>query len=330
MSVVRTAILLAFGAVVFCFADGRPLAAQEAADRVKTLIEDLNTLEKTFQNYAADIVLEDRLIELKGRVEFLKGSFIFVGEYRNRASALAPTTDWAPIEFGVFGNDSQAYYPESRHCGIHKDDRQQVPGQFPMNPALLFSQKHSSLGLSKLLQMPGEASFSKLQAPDRVTVVLRFLSLIENAGDRAIVHEIEFTKDTSGNLVENSLRGGGRGNFRDFLTWKQTTDGLWYPHEQNFYEWPRGETKADTTGKPPIYCRLDSLTTRLRDFQYMPCTVESRLPFGAKIERYPSKFEKQSNGRIVTSYSGGSEGELQHKLDLLIKGFKATLGAGGQ
>lgn len=321
----RSLFLLAFGLFACVSAGTMRVGAQDAEDRVKLLIEELLAFEKTFENYSADILLEDRLVDLKGRVEFLKGSFIFVGDYRNRSSTLGPSTDWSPLEFGVFGNDSQTYYPESKRFRIMKDEPNHVPSKFPMNPALLFSQRHSSVGLITLLEMPGDASFRETDSPSKSAVLKRFSSLIASSGDRAIIHEIEFTKDASGHLVENSLRGGGRGNFKDILIWKQSADGLWYPHEQKFYDWPIGDTSADTTGKPDIYCRLDSLTTRLSDFQYLPGTVESRLPFATKMERYPSKFDLKGDGTVQTSYVGGAEGELQHNLNVIIDGFKDTL-----
>lgn len=321
---------MALGTFSSCLADRTHAVAQDAADRVQSLIEELSALEKTFQNYSADILLEDRLIELKGRVEYLKGSFIFVGQYKNLSSSLAPDTDWAAIEFGVFGNSGQIHYPERRLCRIYKDGPGQVPGQFPMNPALLFSQRHTSRGLISLLGMPGEASFREIQSTEKVAVLKRFSSLIESAGERAAVHEIEFVKDANNLLVENSLRGGARGNLKDLLVWKQSVDGLWYPHEQKCYWWPRGKTKENTSVKPHLFCRLDSLTTRLREFQYLPATVESRLPFATKIERYPSKFDRQKDGALEISYSGGEEGELQHNLDVLIEGFKSKLEIGNR
>jgi hypothetical protein len=326
--VIVHSVLLIFCGMLFCLADRTHVLAQDAADHVESLIQELNALEKTFQNYSADILFEDRLIELKGRVEYLKGSFIFVGQYRNLSSSLAPSTDWAAIEFGVFGNASQTHYPERKLCRIYKDAPDQVPGQFSMNPALLFSQRHTSRGLASLLAMRGEASFGETQSTTRTAVVKRFPSLIESAGDRAAVHEIEFIKDANSMLIENSLRGGARGDLRDFLIWKQSAEGLWYPHEQKCYWWPRGAAKESTHETPHLFCRLDSLTISLREFQYLPANLESRLPFATKIERYPSKFGTQEDGSVEISYAGGDEGELQHNLDLLIEGFKLQLEAG--
>jgi hypothetical protein len=309
-------------AIVQSFLCSSQARAQDGVDLIEIAIASLKKHSENAQYYSADLLFENAQIELKGRVEFLKGSQIFVGEFRNKPNASVQGSSWAPIEFGLFGTDSQIYYPSKRKCEIYIDEPNQLPGPFPLNPLLLFSEKRLG-GLIQLLRMPGQSSSETLQEPKETLLSLSYPRLIA-LGEQAGIHylKIAFNENVKPSRVE--LLGGGLGNFKTLIKWEKSSSDFWYPHEQKLYEVAPGES-VEISKKPSTYCKVSSLTTHPKDFLYLPKSVEERLPFGTMIVRYPSAFGKTADQSTTRQYVGGKDGELQYRLDSIAEEMNVLL-----